>query len=234
MTDIASEKKIDLIRVMIVEDESIPARYLKNIIEEQGDFAVECIMPSAEEALNSIKKIKPDLVFVDIMLDGPMSGAELALRIHRLYAKILIIFMTAYSSEEMVEFAVESEAFAYLLKPYRPKEIRATLTLAKARLKRYIPTALDSSVALIDGFSYSMETKRLYKEGREVELTAKELELIGMLCRECDTVVDSEVILEQMGITAASLRAIIYRIRKDTSSDLIQSVKRLGYRIGII
>ena len=234
MTDIASEKKIDLIRVMIVEDESIPARYLKNIIEEQGDFAVECIMPSAEEALNSIKKIKPDLVFVDIMLDGPMSGAELALRIHRLYAKILIIFMTAYSSEEMVEFAVESEAFAYLLKPYRPKEIRATLTLAKARLKRYIPTAFDSSVTLIDGFSYSMETKRLYKEGREVELTAKELELIGMLCRECDTVVDSEVILEQMGITAASLRAIIYRIRKDTSSDLIQSVKRLGYRIGII
>jgi DNA-binding response OmpR family regulator len=231
LTDIELENKIDLIRVMIVEDESIPATYLKNIIEEQGDFAVECIVPSAEEALSSIKKIKPNVVFVDIMLDGPMSGAELALRIHRLYEKTLIIFMTAYSNEEMVEFAVESEAFAYLLKPYRPKEIRATLTLAKARLKRYIPIAPGSSVNLIDGFSYSIETKRLYKEGREVELSAKELELIGLLCGECYTVVDSEMILEQMGITATSLRAIIYRIRKDTSSDLIQSVKRLGYRI---
>jgi DNA-binding response OmpR family regulator len=76
-----------------------------------------------------------------------------------------------------------------------------------------------------------METKRLYKGGREVELSSKELEVIGMLCGECYTVVDSEMILEQMGITATSLRAIIYRIRKDTSSDLIQSVKRLGYRI---
>ena len=46
MTDIELENKIDLIRVMIVEDESIPATYLKNIIEEQGDFAVECIVPS--------------------------------------------------------------------------------------------------------------------------------------------------------------------------------------------
>ena len=234
LTDEGVQNSTDVIHVMIVEDESIPAKYLQSIIEEQGDFVVDSIVPSAELALQYMQKHRLEMVFVDIMLDGATSGAELALQIHRLYEEILIIFMTAYSTEEMVTFAVDSDAFAYLLKPYRPKEIKATLALAKARLKRYTPVASTDTITLIDGFSYSMKASRLYREDKEVELSPKELELIGILCKESDRVVDSRIILQQMGVTDASLRSIIYRIRKGTSSDLIQSVKRLGYRIGTL
>jgi DNA-binding response OmpR family regulator len=228
------KKKNSTITVLIVEDEMIPAAYLKNIIEESEEFRVVGTASSALEAFEMVKKEKPQIIFMDIMLRGAMSGAELALQVHHLYEETLIIFMTAYSSEEMVAFAVEAEAFAYLLKPYRPKEIGATLTLAKARLKRHLPENTAGVLKLIAGFSYDREQGRLYKDGQEVALSSRELELVGILCLESHRTVERETLLREMGLTDDSLRSIIYRIRKDTSSELIQSVKRLGYRIATV
>ncbi len=223
----------DSIPVMIVEDEFIPAQYLKNIIEQQGDFVVVSIVSSADEAWQYLHNNQPAIIFMDIMLEGSISGAELALQIHHRYREILIIFMTAYSSEEMISYAVESAAFAYLLKPYRPEEIKATLQLAKAQYRREMISLPQETIDLIDGFSYDMQTNRLYCGGQEVELSRKELELIRLLCKEKYTVVENQTIQLQMELSDASLRSIIYRIRKATCNELIQSVKRLGYKIAI-
>ena len=219
------------VTVLIVEDEMIPAEYLKSIIEASGVFCVIDIVSSAQEALQVAKREKPDIVFMDIMLKGAKSGAELALQLHYLYREMLIIFMTAYSTEEMVAYAVESDAFAYLLKPYRAKEINATLRLAQARLDRTFSTDTSAVVMLVDGFYYRTDTHRLYREGKAVALTSNESALIRLLCENRDLILEKETIQRHMSMSDVSLRSLIYRVRKQTSRDLIQSVKRLGYRI---
>ena len=222
------------ITVLIVEDEMIPAAYLKSIIEASEVFCVIAMVSSAQEALEAVKREKPDIVFMDIMLKGAKSGAELALQLHYLHREILIIFMTAYSTEEMVAYAVESNAFAYLLKPYRAKEINATLRLAQARLGRSSSVGDPEVVMLVDGFYYRADTHGLYREGKAVALTSNESALIRLLCENRNLVLEKEVIRRHMSMSDVSLRSLIYRIRKQTNHDLIQSVKRLGYKIATV
>lgn len=220
------------INVLIVEDERIPAIYLKNIIEEDSDFKVIDITTSADETIASIKKQKPQLIFMDVMIKGSLSGAELALKIHTLYENIKIIFLTAFSDEEMVEYATDSEAIAYLLKPYRPKEIKATLALLKPTFKKIeILNIQKDKIELKYGFIYNLKDKLLLKNGLVVKLTPKETELLDILCHNTQRTLAKEVIIENMNISDASLRALIYRLRKHLQSDIIASSKKFGYKI---
>lgn len=220
------------VKILIVEDERIPATYLKSIIEEDENFEVVGIAPSAKEALKLIKRYKPQVIFMDVMIKGQMSGAELALKIRTLYDNIKIIFMTAYSDEEMLEYAAESQAFAYLLKPYRPKQIKATLTLLKSKLKREEPVINKSSkLYLKGGYIYDLETDILSKNGKHIQLSPKETKLLGILCKNPKQMLSKEAISEIMGISATSLRAHIYRLRKNLNEKIIVSSKKFGYKI---
>ena len=228
-----NETQSEPIRVLIVEDEIIPANYLKGIVEEDRGFRVEGIVPGADEALEAIGRIAPQIVFMDIMIEGPLSGAELALRIRRDHPEILIVFLTAYSQEEMIEYAAEAEAFAYLLKPYRPREIHATLKLAASRLRRPARKGTDGWIDLIGGYRCRVEPLELSREGAAVPLPPREAALIQILCAQPGRVVSTETILERLELSDASLRSLIYRLRKATDERLIESIKRYGYRIGI-
>jgi len=220
------------INILIVEDERIPATYLKNIIEEDSDFKVIDITTSADETLVSIKKQKPQIIFMDVMIKGSLSGAELALKIHTLYENIKIIFLTAFSDEEMVEYATDAKAIAYLLKPYRPKEIKATLSLLKPAFKNMDTVSVQKDKLLLkNGFVYNLKDKLLFKDGEVVKLTPKEMELLDILCHNTQRTLSKEVIIENMNISDVSLRALIYRLRKHLQSDIIVSSKKFGYKI---
>jgi len=224
------------INVLIVEDEPISAEYLKSIIESDNDFKVAAIVDCEKDAIDAIHSYNIDIIFMDIMIKGAISGAETALRISILKDDILIIFMTAYSEKEMIEYAVESHAFAYLLKPYRPNEIIATLELAKNKLKdkkRNI-NIKKSEIKLIDDYVFNTTQKKLYRYGKEIELTYSEYNLIKFLINNLPNPVSKEAILNKLNISELSLRALLYRLRKRTSKNLIQSIKRLGYKINAI
>jgi DNA-binding response OmpR family regulator len=221
------------IGVLIIEDETIPAHYLQGIVEELDGFEVTGIVPDAKNTLEAIEQRRPDIVFMDIMLKDSMSGAELAVRISDKYPDILIIFMTAYSTDEMVEYATEAKAFAYLLKPYRPREILATLKLAASRLRRPLMSTEEQcdELDLVDGYRYHPQTRSLRYHNHVVTLSSKETQLVDLLCRYVDQVVDKVQIKDKLEISNDSLRSLVYRIRKTTSGKLIASEKRYGYRI---
>jgi len=222
------------VKVLIIEDESIPAEYLKSIIESEEDYEVVDIVTNANDALQSVKKYKPDIIFVDIMIKGGLSGAEFALKIHTLYENIILIFLTAYSEDEMIEYATESNAFAYLLKPYRPNEIKATLSLAKAKLeKSELISQSTDIVNLIGGYSFNLQKNTLYKSGEKVLLSVKETELISLLCKNKEVVMSRDTIQEYMNITSSSLRSLVYRIRKNIHENIIKNSKKFGYKVGL-
>lgn len=221
------------INVLIVEDEPISAEYLKSIIESDESFKVAAIVDSEKDAIDAIHTYDIDIVFMDIMIKGAISGAEAALRISVLKDDILIIFMTAYSEKEMVEYAVESHAFAYLLKPYRPNEIMATLELAKNRIKNNYRNSKKENIEikLINNYIFNKRSGRLFYYGNELDLTKSEYDLIMMLANNLPNPVSKESILNKLNISELSLRALLYRLRKRTDKNLIQSIKRLGYKL---
>jgi DNA-binding response OmpR family regulator len=218
-----------LIRDLIVEDEPIAASYLKKIVEKSDGVRVLATASTAQEAFSVLAAQTIDVIFMDVVIRGDRNGDELAVDIRRLYPEILILFLTAYSNDEIVNLAAHAHAFAFLVKPYRPEEIRATLSLARAALKERQEKAV---LPLIDGYWYDFEVQRLlHVKAGEVPLSALENQLIAFLAENQMMTISSEALTEMFEITDDALRALIYRIRKETSKDLIQSVKRFGYKL---
>ena len=98
--------------IIIVEDEKIPAQFLKEILEKQG-FNVLAICDTGIDAIEKSISLKPDIVFMDIMLKDGLSGCDAALKISACI-QTKIIFLTAHSNDEMVEYALEAGAANYL------------------------------------------------------------------------------------------------------------------------
>ncbi|MBA1421179.1 MAG: winged helix-turn-helix domain-containing protein [Epsilonproteobacteria bacterium] len=152
----------------------------------------------------------------------------------------MIIFLTAYSDKEMIDFAVESNAFAYLLKPYRDKEILATLELAKAKLNtkdiNQSDKRMSSRVELVSGYIFDTQLNRLFLHNEEVPLGNKALKLMQLLCQNRHITMEIESITNMLWEEPKSgqtLRSLIHRIREATCYDLIQNINKFGYKIGL-
>ncbi len=221
--------------VLIVEDEPIPAAYLKTIIEDNSKFKVLSIAQSANDAFIALKNNSFDVICLDIMLKGAADGARAAIEIRDRYPQIEIVFLTVYSEDEMLEFASEAKAFAYLLKPYRPEEIKATFKLLESKLKQNpLHQIKDSIVKLISNYKFDTDKKLLYKDNQEIPLSKKELDFLHFLCQNPNSTLHTDTILNRLNITDTSLRSIIYRIRKATTKDLIISAKKYGYKVATL
>jgi CheY-like chemotaxis protein len=115
-------------KVLIVEDERILAIGMKRKLESAG-YAVTGIASSGKEAIENAKKTNPNLVLMDIILKGPMDGIEAAHQIINLY-NIPVIYITAYADEEILERAMITEPYGYLLKPFNLNELKANIKMA--------------------------------------------------------------------------------------------------------
>ncbi|WP_445681828.1 two-component system response regulator [Radicibacter daui] len=115
-------------RILIVEDEGIVALHLKRQLEKLG-YTVADIAASGSAALEKIGKTDPELVLMDIHIDGPMDGIETASRI----SDRPVIYLTAFSEEATLNRARETSPFGYLLKPFSERELHATIQMALER-----------------------------------------------------------------------------------------------------
>jgi DNA-binding LytR/AlgR family response regulator len=117
--------------VLIVEDEVIIAKDMSLTLDKLGYNVVgHCI--SGEEALAMVKEKQPDIVLMDIMLKGDITGIEAAKKIHDNYY-IPVIFITAYSDEDTISRANTSAPFGYIVKPFKANDLRATIETSLTR-----------------------------------------------------------------------------------------------------
>ena len=117
--------------ILIVEDSPVPQMELREKLKEAGYMIVETAV-SGEEAVDKANRLKPDLILMDIMLEGDMTGIEAANMI-RSNMNIPVIFITAYSDAETLEKVRETDPFGYLLKPVVDRELFMTIELALRR-----------------------------------------------------------------------------------------------------
>ena len=224
-------------RILIVEDDVMPAHYLRDLLSANGHDVV-AIVDRGARAIEVAEAQSPDLILMDVMLKDAISGAEAAEVIHHSHPEILIVFLTAYSDQEMIDYAVRSAAFSYLLKPYRDNEILATLSLAEAQIQDVSTRKKNNGdiILLAGGYEYSLKMQRLFRNGKEVKLGKKELALIDRLARDSHITLESDVLCHELWEEKGSgqtLRSLIHRIREKTHPDLIRNSSRFGYRIGV-
>lgn len=225
-------------KILIVEDDLISAEYLKEILKREG-YEIVDILTKGKEAIEKCKDSDIDLILMDIMLEDNVSGCEAAVEIKNINPKIKIIFLTAYAEEEMIEYAYEAEAYGYLTKPYREKEILATVRLAFSHEKEYkkdFSHILDDKVFLKNGYVYSFKENKLFKNDQEVPLSKKGLKLIEILAKNKNRSVSKEQLFTYIwgeNRDVSTLRSLIHRIRKSLGEDLIENINNIGYRLNI-
>lgn len=118
-------------KILIVEDEAIVALDIARRLEKM-DYEVIGRLASGEEALELIAKQPPDLVLMDINLQGEMDGLDTATTIYKTY-NIPVIYLTAYAGKSTLERAKQSKPYGYILKPFKEKELHATIEVALSR-----------------------------------------------------------------------------------------------------
>lgn len=115
-------------KVIIVEDEKIVALDLKRRIEQLGHSVIAAYQ-NGEELLRRLDEMFPDIIMMDINLNGKLDGIETAEIINK-RRDIPIIFLTAFSDDVTVNRAKESMPYGYLLKPFDFKDLRINLEIA--------------------------------------------------------------------------------------------------------
>ena len=140
---------MDTTRIYIVEDEALIVMELVDRLTRLG-YQVCGKAARGEQALEEIPRTNPDIVLMDICLAGELNGIDTAVRLRQLL-DVPVVFLSAFSDARLVEDAVGSGAFGYLLKPFEERELHATLqaALAKHRLERTLQEAnatLDATV----------------------------------------------------------------------------------------
>ena len=131
-------------RILLVEDEGLVAMTLEETLKRIG-YSVVGIAMSGEEALSLTGERHPDVILMDIHLQGEMDGIEAAQKIKGLYG-IPIIFLTAYSDDETIRRVVLTESSGYLVKPINTRELFAGIESALYK-KRKLDTFMEQQAA---------------------------------------------------------------------------------------
>jgi two-component system, response regulator PdtaR len=157
-------------RILIVEDEAIVAADLEDRLE-QLDYRVVGTASSGEEALRLAAEHKPDLVLSDIMIQGEMDGTQAAVYLRQDH-NIPVIFLTAYSSDSVLQKAKISGPFGYLLKPFEERELQITIEMGLYKHKM------------------ELERERLVQELQEALAKVKTLSGLLPICSSCKKIRD--------------------------------------------
>ena len=224
-------------KVVIVEDELIAAEYLKEILLSQN-IEVITVIDNGKEAMEQIPLLNPDIVLMDIMLKDHISGSEVALHLKHTAPDIAIVFLTAYAEDEMIEYAIESNSYGYLMKPYNETSILSSLKVIFAKIerdkKKKTSHTSHTYIQITDSLSFDLECKRVFKNNKELSLGSKSLSILELLCKYPNITVSSEELsLKVWGeaTNASMLRTQISRLKKVLKENVIQNVKGLGYKI---
>ncbi|MBW2604857.1 MAG: response regulator [Deltaproteobacteria bacterium] len=115
-------------KIMVVEDEAVIALRLQQRLTEMG-YDVPGIAYSGEEAVEKAGSLRPDLILMDIMIPGKLDGIDAA-EILGAELDVPVVFLTAYSEDNIVERAKKAEPYGYILKPFQDHEIKAAIEVA--------------------------------------------------------------------------------------------------------
>ncbi|HEX3794142.1 MAG TPA: response regulator transcription factor [Acidimicrobiales bacterium] len=225
-----------LATVLVVDDENVVRDVVVRYLEHEGLQAVQA--SDGEEAQRMIESDPPDLVILDVMVPK-INGLDLCGWI-RSCGDIPVILLTARGEESDRITGLELGADDYVVKPFSPRElvvrVRAILRRTGSQEPR-VPRTIETAGLTIDG-----QSRRVYRNGSEVVLTATEFDLLYCMASHPHTVFSRQQLLAQVwGYEAAldagtstvtvHMRRLREKVEKDPSDpQTIITIWGVGYR----
>ena len=181
-------------KVLVVDDEKAIVKGIMFSLQADG-AEVDCAY-DGEEALKMIGSDKYDIILLDVMLPK-LSGFEVCSRV-REFSKVPIIMLTAKSDDEDKISGLKFGADDYVTKPFNINEIKARMeaVLRRTNQKDTVDGNNNRDVIVTGDMRLECANKRLIIEGREVNVTVKEFEVLELLARNPGKVYSRDKLLE--------------------------------------
>ena len=213
--------------ILLVEDtESIIKGLTYSFEKDNHNLTVKTTIKDSKEYLLNNSNI--DLIILDITLpDG--NGFNLFENTIK-DLKIPTIFLTAKDEEDDIVKGLNIGAEDYIIKPFSTKELMARVNRILLRTKK-------QSIIKIKDISFDMDKLVLMKDNTPIELTALELKLVNLLFNNLNKVVSRNVILDKIWdwtgnyVDDHTVTVYFKRIREKIGTDIITTIKGMGYRI---
>lgn len=178
-------------RVLVVDDEKLIVKGIKFSLE-QDDMQVDCAY-DGEEALALAKQTEYDIVLLDIMLPK-LTGLEVCQQI-REFSNMPIIMLTAKGDDMDKILGLEYGADDYITKPFNILEVKARMkAIIRRNAKKSDQTETVRKMNIGD-LSIDCDSRRVYIEGKEINLTAKEFDMLELLVFHPNKVYSRETLL---------------------------------------
>lgn len=177
-------------RVLVVDDEKLIVKGIRFSLEQDG-MEVDCAY-DGEEALEKARSNPYDIILLDIMLPK-MDGFEVCQQI-RDFSDVPIVMLTAKGDDMDKILGLEYGADDYITKPFNILEVKARI---KAIIRRasHREAREDPNVVVDGELRIDCAGRRLFINGREINLTAKEFDLMELLVKNPNKVYDRETLL---------------------------------------
>lgn len=212
--------------ILLIEDNLSIVKGLEySFKQENYDLNVAT---NLREATQTIKERKINLIILDITLpDGKgLKFYENTIR----NTNIPTIFLTAQDDEETIVKALNMGADDYITKPFGAKELLARVNKIILRNKK-------NSIIGVKNIKFDMDKMLVYKDDKPLELTSLELKILHLLFLNLNKVVKREDIIEKIwewtgnDVNDNTVTVYLKRIREKIDTDIITTVKGIGYRI---
>ena len=217
--------------ILFVEDEAKIASLLRDYLEKVGGYQTRWV-DRGDEAIGVFDEVSPDLVLLDLMLPG-MDGLEVCKAI-RSKSRVPVIMVTALVEEIDRLLGLELGADDYICKPFSPREVVARV---KAVLRR---TTLTSEAPL-SGLQIDEEQHQASLNGRKLKLSPVEFALLSRLAAQPGRVFSRDQLMSSIYsdyriVSDRTVDTHVKNLRRklaesDSSTDLIESVYGVGYRL---
>ncbi|MDH4272626.1 MAG: response regulator transcription factor [Candidatus Aminicenantes bacterium] len=237
MTKSASEGPHGKAKILCVEDDINLQKSLSFILWREG-YEVLCAQ-TGEEALELVRREKPDLVLLDLMLPG-IDGYKVCsiLRKDPGTSEILIIMVTAKKRMEDIVAGLKNYADDYVTKPFDPEVLLARI---EALLRRRIKSSDQAGTTLeIDGLVINRGAYEVLAGGRKIALTKTEFEILALLAGKPNQVFTRSRILDNVREDGYPIteRVVDYHLtglrrKLGKTKRYIQTVRGVGYKFSV-
>ncbi len=237
MTKPATEEPRGNAKIVCVEDDISLQKSLSFILWREG-YEVHCAQ-TGEEAIDLVRREKPDLILLDLMLPG-IDGNKVCsiLRKDPGTSEILIIMVTAKKRMEDIVAGLKNYADDYVTKPFEPEILLARI---QALLRRRIRSADEATTTLeIDGLVINRGAYEVLAGGRKIALTRTEFEILALLAGKPNQVFTRSRILDSVREDGYPItdRVVDYHLtglrkKLGKAKKYIQTVRGVGYKFSV-
>ncbi|HWE81839.1 MAG TPA: response regulator transcription factor [Gaiellaceae bacterium] len=221
-----------LVRVLVVEDEPKMARLLKRGLTEEGHAAD--VAPTGEEALWMARAREYEAIVLDVMLPG-LDGFAVCSKLRADGVWTPVLFLTARDGVRDRVEGLDTGADDYLVKPFSFAELLARLRALTRRAPHERPSVLE-----VGGLKLDPATRRAWRDGTALDLSAKEFSLLALFMRRAgDTLTRTELLdgawdmafESRSNIVDVYVRYLREKIDRPFGASSLETVRGVGYRL---